>query len=322
MPQSGSLVRVDWGERRVVRRIPIVAGHPVETDLNPRGGSRGGRGIVRVGPHLVVASFNSLLRFTADLEPVDGATHGLLAGIHQLDVAPGSDAIWAAATSIDAALLVRLGTGELLDERWPRESPGLQTALGLWPLAIDKSADQRSMSSERSLRDRGHVHLNAVRLHEGRLLGLLNRRGAIVDLDTGRVIVQHRSLVGSHDLLPASDGTVIVNDTVGARVRTFDLATGRLTRTFDLRQSPWVRQLEASVHPRPRLMRAVGRALSRPVVTRPLFVRGLARHEDHLYVGVSPAAILELDESTGALVSAYQYSSDANECVHGLYVWS
>jgi hypothetical protein len=321
--EGGSLVRLDWDGRRVVRSVPIIPSDPSLEDPNPRGSTRGGRGIVRVGPHLVVGSFHTLFRFTPDLERVDRVTHPLLAGIHQLDVVPGEDAVWVAATNVDAALLVRLGTGEVLDQRWPRESPGLQAELGLRPLAIDKTADLRgAFLSHEARHERGRVHLNAVRLHEGRLLGLLSRPGAIVDLDRGRVVIRYRSLVGTHDLLTNAEGSVIVNDTVGAKVRTFDLVTGRLTRTIDLRRFPWVQGLEASVRRPSRPRRMVARALRRPVVARPLFVRGLARHEGRLYVGVSPATILELDERSGALLGTYQHTSDANEVVHGLHVWS
>jgi hypothetical protein len=323
LSRGGSLVRLDWDARRVVRSVRIAPWSPIPEDPNPGGTTRGGRGIVRIGPHLVTGSFDTLLRFTSDLELVDGTTHPLLAGTHQLEVAPGEDSVWAAATNIDAALLLRLGTGELLDERWPRELPGLQEDLGLRPLVIDKAADQRgAFLSHKVLHEPGRVHLNAVRLHDGRLLGLLNRQGAIVDLDSGRVVVRHRSIVGGHDLVPTPGGSVVVSDTVRGRVLTFDLATGRLTGTIDLRKFPWVRRLEGSAH-RPSLFeRGLRRVVRRPALSKPLFVRGLVRHEGSLFVGVSPAAILEIDERSGALLGAYQHSGDVNECVHGLYVWA
>ncbi|WP_263785478.1 hypothetical protein [Salinibacter grassmerensis] len=53
-------------------------------------------------------------------------------------------------------------------------------------------------------------------------------------------------------------------------------------------------------------------------VAEPLFVRGLARREDTLFIGVSPASILQVDVKTGALVDAYQYSSNVHACIHGL----
>ena len=53
---------------------------------------------------------------------------------------------------------------------------------------------------------------------------------------------------------------------------------------------------------------------------RPLFVRGLDRLGDLLFVGVSPATILCIDEHQGKLVDAYSYSQDVGVCIHGLRV--
>lgn len=319
--EGGDLVRLDWDAKRLHGSVPIAPTDPLLDDPNPRGSTRGGRGIVRVGSDLVVGSFHTLERFTPNLEPLGGVTHPLLAGIHELDVAPDGVSVWAALTNIDAALLIRVATGELLDQRWPRESPGLQRDLGLRPLAIDKSADNRAtLLSAAALADPGRVHLNAVRLHQGRLLGLLHNQGAIVDLDAGRVVVRHPSLVGAHDLVITEDGKVIVDDTRGAQVRWFDLADGRLVRSIDLRRFDWVRDLERSAGAPGRVGRLVRRRLGRPVVSRPLFIRGLARRAARLFVGMSPAAIIEIDEASGAFMSGYQHSRDVNDCVHGLHI--
>ena len=52
---------------------------------------------------------------------------------------------------------------------------------------------------------------------------------------------------------------------------------------------------------------------------RPLFVRGLCRHRDLWFVGVSPATILAVDDQ-GAVVDHFTYSKDVNACVHGLTI--
>jgi hypothetical protein len=55
-------------------------------------------------------------------------------------------------------------------------------------------------------------------------------------------------------------------------------------------------------------------------VAKPLFVQGLARREDTLFIGVSPASILQVNVTTGALVDTYQYSSNVHACIYGLAV--
>ena len=60
--------------------------------------------------------------------------------------------------------------------------------------------------------------------------------------------------------------------------------------------------------------------LSRVAPPMPLFVRGLARSGDRLFVGVAPASILCFDLESGALVDAHQHATDVHVCVHGLQV--
>lgn len=321
--RGGALVSLDWSTKRVEASVVIAPTDPTFPDDNPRGNSRGGRGIVRLGGELVVGSYHTLKRFSSDLSPRGGVSHGLLVGIHELASSGDGVSVWAAATSIDAALRIRVDTGELLEGRWPREHPALQQALGVSPLAIDKTADNRGrfMGAD-DLAGSDRLHLNALRLHDGRLLGLLHGKAAIADLDDGRILVRHPSLERGHNLIVTEDGIATVNDTYGRTVRSFDLATGGLVRTIDLMTFPWVRDLERSISGRTATSRLLARAGlgSRGVVARPLFVRGLARLAGRLYVGLSPASILEIDEASGQLLDAYQHSDDVSDCVHGLLV--
>lgn len=314
---------MDWATQRVEAMLPISPRDPELLDPNPRGSTRGGRGIARVGTELVVGSFHTLYRFTPELEPVGAASGGLLAGIHAVYPAGDDGSVWVAATNIDAALRVDAVSGTVLEQRWPRELPGLQRELGVGPLPIDKAADNRSrFLATKALAAPDHLHLNAVRSIEGRVLGLLNAPGVIADLDAGRVLVRHPALRGAHDLLPMSDGTIAVNDTRGAQVRFFALdhgGGGRLVRSIDLRAIGWVRDLAARAGDPGRAARVTRRALRQPVTARPLFVRGLATAHGRLYVGLSPASLLELDVATGDLVSAYQHSAHVAEAVHGIH---
>lgn len=322
--RSGVIVGMDWDAKRVEAMLPISPRDPEPVDPNPRGSTRGGRGITRVGEALVVGSFHTLYRFTPELEPLGAASGGLLAGIHAVYPARDGSSVWVAATNIDAALRVDPVSGEVLEQRWPRELPGLQRELGVHPLRIDKAADNRCrFLAVEALAAPDHLHLNAVRSIDGRVLGLLHAPGVIADLDAGRVVVRHPTLRGAHDLLPMADGTIAVNDTRGAQVRFFVLdraGGGRLVRSIDLRAIGWVRALAAGARTPGRAARVTRRVLQRPVAARPLFVRGLATGQGRLYVGLSPASVLELDLATGDLVSAYQHSAHVAEAVHGIHL--
>ncbi|MBA2253973.1 MAG: hypothetical protein H0W07_02505 [Chloroflexi bacterium] len=320
--QGGTLVSLDWATKRVESTTVIAPTDPSFEDLNPRGNTRGGRGIARVGDDLVVASYHTLLRFGPGLELRGRASNGLMVGIHEVDATGDGASIWIASTAVDAALRVRVDNGEILDQRWPREHPGIQAALGVAPRPIDKSADNRGRHLEPvESTDPRHLHLNAVNARGGRLLALFHSQAVIADLDSGKVLVRHPSLHRAHNLVVTEERVAIVNDTYGRTIRFFDLASGDLVRTIDLMSFPWVQDLDRSfgrVSPVARIRRRMG--LGRPVVARPLFVRGLARADGRLYVGLSPASILEIDEASGRLVDCYGHSRNVNEAVHGLYV--
>jgi hypothetical protein len=326
LEQGGELVHLDWDAQRVVARRPVVPTDPDVDDINPRGGARGGRGVALVDDDVVVASYHTLLvhgLHDPDLAPARRVTHPLLAGLHELHDC-GDGTLWVAATAIDAALRVDLRSGEVVDQRWPRDDPQVQRALGIEPLAVDRTADNRQqwlLRAERS--DVGHLHLNAVALRRGRLIGLCNHPGVVLDLDDDRVILRHDELRGAHNLVVLDDDTVLTSGTTKGSVNRWDLDAGAIVSRIDLGSFAWVRRHVGRHRVAFRLARLAEKArLPGPRAAHPLFVRGMARHGNELFVGISPAAILRIDWRTGAFVDAFAYSDDVRVCVHGLAVAS
>jgi hypothetical protein len=319
--RGGSLVSVDWAAKRSIGIAPVVPHDPDLVDPNPRGNTRGGRGIVFCGDEVAVASYHTLRFYDRSLRHTRDITHPLFAGIHELADA-GDGSVWVAATAVDAALRVDMTSGRLLDQRWPREMPGLQAALGVEPLAIDKSADNRARFLDPELmHGPGRLHLNALAVDAGRLLALLHTPGVIADLDAGTVVVRDGALRNGHNLVVREDGVAIVNETMRGTVRFYDLRSGKLVRTLRLRDHRWVRdhiRRHALVHGLRTRFARLG-LVGRPPA-RPLFVRGLDRHAGRVFVGISPAAIVEIDEESGRLEGAFRHSADVRQAVHGLRV--
>lgn len=319
--RGGELVCLDWESKRVLGRVPIAALDPELHDPNPRGNTRGGRGIALVGDEVIVASYHTLHCFDRELRPRRDLSHPLMAGLHEV-FATGRGSLWVSSTAIDAALEIDLAGGRALRELWPREQPGLASALGLSPLAIDKGADNRArFVAGDHLRDRSHLHLNAVAERGGEVYALFNRQGVIANLSRDRVAVRHRSLRKGHNLWIDPDGTAWWNDTSGRRVCAVSLAGDGSRRRVPLLRYPEVARVARRLDRRRRLlMRLQKWGLLRRQPPLPIFVRGLARRDGHLFVGISPAAILQIDEQSGALVDAFWYSRDVHCCVHGLAV--
>ncbi|MFH0945721.1 MAG: hypothetical protein V2A76_11030 [Planctomycetota bacterium] len=322
--RGGELVCLDWSRKEILGRTPLAATNPTLEDPNRRGNTRGGRGISLVGKEVVVCSYHTLRFFDRDLNPIRDLTHPLMVSLHET-CAGGSgegDSIWTASTAVDAALEFDLATGSLLRQFWPREMPGLQQRLGLTPLALDKRADNRGLFlGGEHTQDDHHLHLNAVALFDGEVHALLSRFGTIVNLDRDLVVVEDRMLKGGHNLLIDPEGHALVSHTLGRGVLQYDLRTGKQERRFAFGAAPAVRSLVRThdlVYAAKRFL--AKRRLLPHTPPRPVFVRGLARHGGFLFVGISPATILQIEEKSGELVDLFTYDRRVAACVHGLEV--
>ncbi|MFO8099860.1 MAG: hypothetical protein R6T83_09610 [Salinibacter sp.] len=318
--KGGELVVLDWERKEITASVSMMPREPsVEDDPNPRGNTRGCRGIRWHDDELIAASYHTLERYDAALNRTGTLSDGLMVGLHEIETTDGGT-VWVTSTAIDAAVEYDLATGERVRALWPREDAQLQAALGLQPLALDKSADNRlRFLGPTASNDDSHLHLNAVAVSDDRVYGLCNAHAAIVDLSRGEVVVQDEALQGAHNLRITPDGTALSNDTYGRAVCVFDLAQGARLRTIDLTRYEWVRALIRPHIPsywREEVARKVG--WKEDSIARPLFVRGLTYSGEHLFVGVSPASILQIDWATGELVDAYCYSTDVRACIHGL----
>jgi hypothetical protein len=322
--EGGELVLLNWRDKTVEERVPIIPRDPeIEEDPNPRGNTRGCRGIRYHDGCVLAASYHTLERYDDRLRQQGAINDGLMVGLHEIAFTD-EDTVCVTATAIDAVIEYDLADQRRHRSFWPREMDALQAALGLEPLSIDKEADNRLAFLAPSTTDSdSHLHLNAVAVHDGDIYALSNAYGAILNLSQERVEFQHDRLQGGHNLLFLDDGTAVVNDTYGGAVRFYDLEAEALTRTIDLTAYRWVRRLIRWTIP-PYWGKEVARkvGLIEHSVAKPLFVRGLVRHGAQLFVGVSPAAILQLNWQTGELVDAYRYASDVHVCVHGLDVMS
>jgi hypothetical protein len=322
--RSGELVKLDWNTKKILGRVPLFSSDPALIDPNPRGHTRGGRGILVNSSELFAASYHTLHVFDHDLRPLPPIQHNLFCNLHELHW--DGDAIWATSTDVDGAIKIDRH-GRTLDEWWPREDPVLMRRFGLEPLFVKKHEDNRCKFVNASKTAPGHVHLNAIALDEGRPLALLNQFGAIVRLQPTQILVDDPTLRGAHNLVITARGEIIVNDTVNRAVRVYD-RQGRLIRKFNLRSLAPVRRILArhvardvgiwlSRHGRPKSL--FYRLFGGLCAARPLFVRGLSETKrGSILVGISPAGLLELDLKTGELVDFHMHSRSVRDCVHGL----
>lgn len=321
--KGGELAWLDWESKKVKNRVPIFPENPAFVDPNPRGNSRGGRGVALLPDgRVIAASYHSLYLYRPDLEQREQVSNNLLAGLHDV-VLTTRNTVWAASTSLDAALELDWRTGEILSAFWPREMPSVQQALGVKPLAIDKRSDNRTrFLEEKYIRNADHLHLNIAMEWRGEVYALLHSYGAVVNLSAEEVVFRDPALKGAHNLWIQDDGTAVINNTYKRSVQFYRLEDGRLIREIVLTDFPEVKRLVTPVQKmlyvlRGAWNRAGGKHVSNPL---PFFVRGMDLWGERLFVGLSPSAILEIDLVSGTLVDHYVYSHDLASCIHGIAV--
>ena len=317
--KGGSLFKLDWDRKTIIREVPIAPGEPtLDHDPNARGNVRGVRGINVYNDEVFVADYHTLNVFDRDLNLKRKMTHGLMINLHETQIVDSS--IWVTSTSIDAALKYRLENGALEASFWPREMPQFQQSLNLEPLVIDKSIDNRlNFLDSASFRGESHLHLNAVCEFRGEVYALFHSKNAVVNLSQGRIVIRDVNLKHAHNLIMEEPGVVYINDTRRTIVRQYDLDSGQQIRAINIRAMRGINSL---------LFRSVTRAIKEMGVSffnrkskataRPLYLRGLAITEDYIFAGFSPATIVRIDKASGQLVDYYYHSTDMRDCIHGL----
>ena len=318
---GGSLLKLDWNTKTILNEVPIVPADPaLDHDPNARGNVRGCRGIRVFGDEIIAADYHTLNFFDRDLNLKRKMTHGLMAGLHEVDIA--GESIWVSSTSLDAVLKYRLDNGALETQYWPREMPEFQNELDIEPLPIDKNIDNReTFLDSASFRGPSHLHLNAVCEYQGEVYALFHSKCVVANLTRGTIVIRDDKLKHAHNLIIEEPGLVLINDTHRAVVREYDLASGRQTRAIDIKKMPGIKKLvfKSAL----RALREMGVSFfssRRKATARPLYLRGLAVDENYIFAGFSPATIARIDRKTGELIDYYFHSSDVRVCIHGLTV--
>ena len=321
LKNGGEIVLLNWQNKSIEAKKSIYPTNPEIVDPNPRGNARGGRGIEIVGDNVIVANYHTLEIYDRMLCHQRNISNPLMVGLHEI-FTNDNKRIWACSTTIDAVLRIDLATNNVIRQYWPREMPGFQRELNLTPLLIDKKMDNRTnFLDEHHTRHSSHLHLNAVAIWRGELYALFNAFGVIANLDRGEIAIQDKSLNHAHNLFINEDGIVFVNNTFSQAIHIYNLQTKKLEHRIKLANFKLVRQLNykhlISYFAKGVLKKLYFHKLSAP---RPVFVRGMDKVDDLLFVGISPATILCVHWPSGKLVDYYSYSSDVAVCVHGIKI--
>jgi hypothetical protein len=317
--RTGYIYDVDWASQRVERRLPVPEPTFPESDDNPRGGVRGGRGVAATPAGIVVANYDTLHLYDDAWNALDSFSNPLFVGIHEIDW--DGQHVWIAATGLDAVLKTTLDGR--VEAAWDPHVEGTLNGFALRPRPhlLDGSVDYRVREAPLL----NQCHLNGVTRRDGNLIvncGLVRRRKPVAARTARRIrnrlgLPKHeeqrrrgRSLVlevdgnGKATLLletdesdfPSHNGQLIenevlaVNDSTNNTLRVFDLVKGSPRERVQLSiPGTWLRGLEPA---------GGGRVL----------------------VGSAPASLTLADVRSGVVEGTIELSSDPNEAVHGLAI--
>jgi outer membrane protein assembly factor BamB len=249
---TGSLACVDLetGEtlgRRGTTPLPIC-----RVDANPRGGTRGWRGLVVDGEEVVVCNYDSFVYLSADLTKVRKVvTHPFLANLHGLYRCPLSGSLLAASTRNDAVVDIDPASELTIRHTWDWD--GVHKAVRA---VHGEYAESPALSTEIDYRDEWQddvLHLNYVRrLSSGRLVALLGRLDTVVELEPDPHVIhvrptfdyaEHLARLGTgvdngpgpsapHDIVELETDVVLFNSSKTGVLYTLDCVDGTLTEIW------------------------------------------------------------------------------------------
>jgi hypothetical protein len=325
---SGYVRLVDADSSDVLHTEPVPESPWRGVDPNPRGGTRGAKGVSVHGERLVVCNSDSLFVLDERLQPVSTFSHPLTGAIH--DVLAEESGIWVTCTNAD--LLARFTWDGELAETWSwRDDPLLVRELGFGSLPpTDRTLDYRD---PRVLQAgvTNVVHLNAVTRGDD---GLLLSFGRILSPDE----VARRQRMARLGRAAARLGVVRKrkSETTAAPASAIPGSTAAIV---ELRAdgSTRLRAAQANVAvPNHNVIerngtllyndtnagRLVAGAVSVPTPGNPSFARGLAHLRDDVFLVGSqhPLAVHAIDAAAGELVETFQLGGEENESVYAIAV--
>lgn len=214
----------------VCETVDIPDSQARSLDRNPRGGTRGARGIAVAGDEVFVANYETVFRFDRNWKLRGALSHPECADIH--DIAFRDGRLWVASTRNDLLFQFDLD-GKMKETIDPWECGDIADAFGVAPKKLGRTGELRDpRTHDKSTTDRLHLNSFAF-MDDGRLLVSLGQvrvnshcESAVLRLGANGgydVIHGHlRALVPAHNVLPMLDGTVLHCDTASAQVVRID----------------------------------------------------------------------------------------------------
>jgi hypothetical protein len=332
---SGYVRVVDLDGGAVLHIEPVPESPWRGVDPNPRGGTRGAKGVSVHGDRLVVCNSDSVFVLDHRLEPVTTFTHPLAGAIH--DVLAEESGIWVTCTNAD--LLARFTWDGELAETWSwRDDALLMRELGFDSLpSTDLALDYRD---PRVLQGgvTNVVHLNAVtRGEQGLQLGLgrilapdeVARRQRMARLGRAAArlgVVRRRkpeTTTAPASAIPGSTAAIVeLRDDGSTRLRASQASVTVPNHNVLEHQGGLLYNDTNEGCLNGYLRREKIEHVTVAVPGDPGFARGLSHWRDDVFLVGSqhPLAVHAIDVTAGEVVETFELGGEENESVYAIAV--
>jgi hypothetical protein len=318
--KTGWIYDVDWDAQTVLRKLPVPDPSFPESDDNPRGGVRGGRGVAPTQHGIVVANYDTLYVYDDDWNVVQQLSHPLFVGTHEIDW--DGERLWTAATGIDAVLRVSLD-GDV-DVAWDPHAPELADRFGIRrrPHAMDGSVDYRIR--EAPVIDQCHIN-GVARRGDATVVncGLVRKTKPFAARATDRLKRKLGIGQGTDGKKPRHSGTSMVVRVNGSGQGEVLVELGNHdfpTHNGQLLEDGRV-ALNDSTNNTLRVYTVGDRSEVAALQIPGTWLRGLEPLDaSRVLVGTAPATIVLADLAEKHISGKLQLSDDPNEAIHGLAV--
>jgi hypothetical protein len=314
---GGVIGMYDTKSRKIIRSVQVFPQNPeINFDPNPRGQTRGCRGICATENRIFACNFHSILEFDYSLNLINSYSHGMAVGLHELFLI--GNAIWCTATSIDTIFKFDLNTKQFSNFEVLRNSEWVQKKCNTTELDIDLAADNRLLFLEKAhSKNQHHLHTNAVIEHQGDVLVLFNTRGVIWNVSKQSVFLEDKILKGSHNLV-ISDNHLFTSASIKGGVSIFSLDNKQLVQLIDFNQMSKVKKFIFWDQLHFRFKKVLHKLNLADFPSKPLFVRGLQVYQNQVFAGISPASVVHFDLQSNKIIDLYSLSNNPDKCIHGL----
>jgi hypothetical protein len=302
---SGCLRVLDLDKGRLSFVTPSPESTFRQADPNPRGGTRGTRGVSVYGDRLVVANSERLFVFDSSWRLLAELTNDYMADVH--DVLAEECGIWVAATGIDRLLLVGWD-GKLIHAWTFRKDRRLLRELGFGRRALPKA---EPITDLRDPRDRtpgyDRLHLNGLGLGSDSVLVCFGRVRPSEDPGTE----MSSALVRATENGGGNAHVDVLHVQTGVRFPSHNVAEdGDLLVYNDSSRERLVAWDTVRREPRCEV----------PIPGDPPYARGLAKIGDDLWLvgSQAPLSVHAIDVRRAEVVASYPLGGIQDEVVFGI----